>query len=261
MKNVIDIFALQFGLRKMFSGRLFWCIITTMFTEVNRITEIVFASDEGIVFEKTTYKNKKCKVVVKHKHSNSILMTYRFKDAPGLDSPFLSWENLNCCGGWVYDCSYLYTAVQRGKKLFAGITLTYSGEAEEHSVTEKINEIKNELPDDCILGNETPYETKNGNYTFRHYFICKTGALTDYINMDDAFAAYARFGIVINADLANHIKELCDNPLKIFSNLSLPTNYANTPTAFDLIIAGLLLGYPIESTAWLIERDYLLPVT
>ena len=172
----------QFGLKKMFNSQIIWCVITVVLKGGVRITEIFFASDNGIVFEKTTYKNKKCKVVVRHKNKSDILMTYRFKDVPGLDSPYLSWENLNCCGGWAFDSSYLYTAVQRGKKLFSGFTFTYSNEVEERSATEKVAALKNEMPADCILGNENPYETKNGPYTFRHHFICKTGALTDYIH-------------------------------------------------------------------------------
>ena len=206
--------------------------------------------------------NKKCKVVVKHKNRSGVLMTYRFKDVPGLDSPYLSWENLNCCGGWAFDSSYLYTAVQRGKKLVSGFSFTFSNEDDERFATEKISALKNELPSDCILGNENPHETKNGPYTSHHHFICKIGALTDYINMDDVFATYTRLGIVIGDDMANHIKELCSgNSLETFASLSAPVNYANTPTALDLIISGLLLGYPIESTAWLIERDELLPIT
>lgn len=228
--------------------------------EVARITEIIFASDDGIIFEKTTYKNAKCKVAIKHKHRSGVLVTYRFKDISGLDSQFLSWENLNCCGGWAYDHTYLYTAVQRGKKLISGFTLSFSNEAEERYASEKIAGIKNDLPDDCILGNETPHETKKGVYTFQNHFICKKGTLADYINMDDVFAAYDGLGIVIDVDLANQIKELSGNSLESYAKLSAPIDCVNTLTAVDLIIAGLLLGYPIESTAWLIERDGLLSV-
>lgn len=223
-----------------------------------RISEIVFASADGIVFEKTTYKNKNCKVDIKSKHNRGTFMTYRFKDVPGLDSPFLSWENLNCCGGWVYDHTYLYTAVQRGKKLLSGFTLLYCDESEERSVTEKIAVIKSELPDDCILGNEKPYETKNGIFTFRNHFICKKGALSDHINMDDVISAYERFGIVIDTELAYHIRDLSGTALETFATLSIPLIYSNTPTVLDLIVTGLILGYPIEATAWLIERDRLL---
>lgn len=187
-------------------------------------------------------------------------MIYQFKDVPGLDSPYLSWENLNCCGGWAFDSSYLHTAVQRGKKLISDITLSYSDEAGELSASETITDIKSKLPDDCILGNVEPFETKNGPYTFLHYFICKAGNLNDYINMDDVLSAYARLGIVISNDKAQQLKELSGNSLETFAKLQVLVNHANPPTGVDLIIAGLILGYPIESTAWLIERDGLLPV-
>ena len=221
--------------------------------------EIIFASDEDIIFEKTVRKNGRCEVVVKRNNSGSAYMTYRFKDVPALDSPYISWENLNCCGGWGYDRMYLYTAVQRGRKLYAGLTFTRN-ETDNNTVFQEIEKIKETLPDDCLFGNEEPPVTKNGPYSFHHFFVCKTGAISDYISVDDVLAAYDRFGLVIDAGTANNIKDLCDVQLKNYAKLSAPVKYVNTPTGVDLIVSGLLLGYPLESTAWLIEKDGLLPV-
>ena len=87
-----------------------------------RMGEILFESNRGIVFEKTVTRNR-CKVVVKNKDGNFTHMTYRYNNGvEPLSSPYISWENLNCCGGWSFDESYLQTAVQEGKKLCAGIT-------------------------------------------------------------------------------------------------------------------------------------------
>ncbi len=91
---------------------------------------IVFESSDGIVFEKTSYKNGRCKLAVRNKSGGSPHMIYRYRDIPGVQSPYINWDNLNCCGGWKYDESYLYTAVQRGKKLFAGASFNiYSDDA------------------------------------------------------------------------------------------------------------------------------------
>ena len=84
--------------------------------------EIIFESSDGIIIEKPVYPKKgRCQVAVKRKNRRNSLIKYNYKNAPGLQSPYLNWENLSCCGGWGCDETYLNTAVQRGLKLFAGI--------------------------------------------------------------------------------------------------------------------------------------------
>ena len=170
--------------------------------------KIIFESNTGVIFEKTEYKNGRCKVDVKGKTRNNLLLTYRFKNLPEFQSPYLSWENLNCCGGWECDESYLYTAVQQGKKLFSAITFTmfdddYVLKHAAHNLPSredeknKIEEIKRTLPDDCIM--EIEDEDRRGYCsTFAYYFICKKGTIGDHMEIDDVLLAYKRLVLLVD---------------------------------------------------------------
>jgi len=229
--------------------------------DARNMAEIVFESHDGYVYEKTTYKNGRCKVAVKYKPSGYVDMTYRYKDVPGLDSPYISWENLSyCAGGW--DSEYMLTAVQRGKKLYAGPTFSFNeGDVDrERSVYDTVAKIKDGLPEDCVMGCEEPQEHRNGPHISRHFFICKTGSICDYISLDDVFNAYGRLGIMIDTNNEVHIRELCEVPLEDYSGRSAPFQYVNAVSGYSLVVTGLLLGYPLESTAWLLERGGHFPV-
>lgn len=220
--------------------------------------EIVFESNRGIVFERTVYKNGNARLAVINKNNNKTMSEYRYKNAPGLQSPYLNWENLNCVNGWVYDKTYLHTAVQKGKKLYAGFTLSIAkkevfagkplpqGFYTEEGVSEKVEALKKDLPGDCVLGSEGPdYDTPQS--IVRYYYICKTGTIRDYIDIDDVISAYGRFGMILNESHWNKVRELCSIPISGFSSND-HMDYANTKSVAEYIVAGLLLGYPIEST-------------
>ena len=224
------------------------------------MAEIIFESDHGVVIEKTAYKNGRCKVAVKNKDGGGNHMIYRYKNTPGLESQYISWENLNHCGGWNSSDTYLQTAVQRGKKLYAGFTITYSDAVGFDSMSTSIAILKGNLPDDCIFGDEKPSDTTNGPYTFRHFYVCKTGSISDYIDLDDVVAVYGWMGIHLTVGDVNKIQERCTVPLERFADRTARFDYANANSGIELVVCGLLLGYPLESTAWLIERDGLLPV-
>lgn len=87
-----------------------------------------------------------------------------------VSSPFLSWENLNCCGGWTYDEKYLFTAVQEGKKLYAGAAIYIGPTGGTSEAEARLKEITSSLPNYCKAGKEI---VKNENY-FR--FISAGGA-------------------------------------------------------------------------------------
>ena len=232
--------------------------------------EIIFESNKGIIFEKTVYKNGRCKLTVKNKGDGLTHATYRYKDVPGLVSPYVNWENLNCCNGWTYDESYLYTAVQRGKKLYAGITFSmydedYAEELKtcclptERDVIATIERLKIGLPGDCILGEERP-DSSGYRSRSRHIFICVTGAISDYISINDVYLAYGRLGVTIETNAKEEIKRICDLSVPSFAAENPPFEYWNPYGGFRLIVTGLLLGYPIETTAALLERDGFNPV-
>ena len=178
---------------------------------------------------------------------------------------YVSWENLNCCNGWTCDDDYLYTAVQNDKKLYADITFSmydddWAAEIKRDDIlTEKdavaiIAKLQEELPDDCVLGSAGPdrdgYRSRN-----RSIYICKDCAMIEYIDLDEVFTTYERFGIKIVPYARENIKKVCGTPMKYFATEEYAT-YWETDTPTKLIIIGLLLGYPIETTAYLIERDH-----
>ncbi len=232
-----------------------------MAERVCNMTSIVFESNRGIIFEKTSYKNGKCKLTVRRKSGGSAIITYRYRDVPGFQSPYITWDNLNCCNGWEYDESYLYTAVQQGKKLFAGITYNIfdedgtrkqgnlaghdkPGEADVETIIQKL---QTELPDDCLLLRRDADSAFNGG-KYRYIDICKKGTITDYINLEEVFAAYERLGVTMDSGIRERITGHCSESIE---GLTAHFEYWNA-TGHMLVVTGLLLGYPIETTASLL---------
>jgi len=226
--------------------------------------EIVFESNRGIIFERTLFKNGRVRLAVRAKDDNELIKDYRYINAKGLQSPFLNWDNLNCCNGWVHDEAYLHTAVQRGKKLYAGIDFSIAkkdafpgrplpaGFYTEGEVSEQIRLLRDGLPMGCILGIERPDSDLHYSVT-RFIYICKAGAIRDYINIDDVLSAYERFGIILGESHVNRITDLCAIPISSFAGDS-HMDYGNPNSAAELIATGLLLGYPIETTASMFKK-------
>ena len=202
--------------------------------------EILLETNRGIVFEKTTTKNR-CKVTVKNKDSNFNHMTYRYnKGVEPISSPFISWENLNCCGGWAYDESYLLTAVQEGKKLVSGIYFRSQRELDDY---------KENLSDEYLHFCRPPMT--NGPHTVYYIDVAKDGSVSEFINIDDVMSIYEKLGIT-NFD-KKLLSELLTLPL--YDLISSETfDYGSPKRPEEFIITGLMLGYPLESTAWLLEH-------
>lgn len=230
------------------------------------MTDIIFESNKGIVFERMTYKNSRCKLSVRKKETNQSLMFYRYKNVPSYQSRYLNWGNLNCCGGWTYDETYLYTAVQEEKKLYSNIVFTIVNEDyakqykqcnfhTEKTVSSILSKLKSELPDDCVMGFECE-DKEVYERIFRSLFICKKGTLNNFYNIDDILRSYEQFGVIIDDAEKHRIRELSDVPLEYFGHDDFVYKYHQPEFGSQLIITGLLLGYPIESTVGLIERHH-----
>jgi|GEM_PF-2207041 len=214
-------------------------------------SEIVFESNRGIVFERSVNKSGRCKLSVKNRGAKRSHADYRYKNVPGLSSPYINWANLNCCDGWAHDKTYLHTAVQNGHKLFAGIGVTTRDDdpLTKQQADDLYNTLKHSLPDDCVMGYEARSENRNGPNLTRHIFICKAGAIKDYINLDDVFDTYRRLGVHINDSDRNVITEWCGLPLQSFAGEEKSFDYGYAGGLAQLIVTGLLLGYPLETTA------------
>jgi hypothetical protein len=234
--------------------------------------EIIFESSD-IIFEKTSYKNGRCKVAVKNRASGYVDMTYRYRDVPGVESQYISWENLSHCAEWNGDESYLHTAVQHGKKLLASASIsTYNADFAQNQL-EKFGRkclvesegralmqmLRDELPSDCVFVKEKP-ELLHPIGLIIYFDICKIGTIADYFDLDAVFAAYDRLGLQIFQDAADYIRQLCGLPIEIYASSSAPFRYYDSNNVVQLFVTGLLLGYPIESTTYLIEANRLFPV-
>jgi len=204
---------------------------------------ILFESSNGIVFELTTYK-KRCKVAVKSGAYNCRI--YRFNNVPFFESPYMSWENLNCCNGWSYDESYLLTAVQEGKKLCAGITFNDA---------ESVREYCDNLSDEYLFYEYEPRKNAIGYWYSVDVF--RKGCLSDYYSIDDVLAAYEKHDALYLVD-NDMVKNIASRPILDLINGSVEFDYGKYSYGQaiyteDTIITGLLLGYPLESTASLIN--------
>jgi len=200
--------------------------------------EIVFESNRGVVFELTTYTAKR-KLAVKNKDGSYTHMTYHFNNKDFFRSEYISWENLNCCNGWSHDKEYLFTAVQDGKKLCAGITFD--------SVKE-MNIYLETLGSDYLFYQHAP--VKNGPYSWYNVDIVRKGCIADYIDIHAVLEAYKNHIDYIDE---NVIKQYLTRPIIELVDGSACFDYANTKNDNELVVTGLLLGYPIETTASLIN--------
>jgi len=199
----------------------------------------IFKSDSGIVFVRSDTKIVS-KVSVKNENMRGSIHSYTFRNIPAdtFQSPFVSWANLNCCGGWTFNEDYLLTAVQEGKKLCAGITITNDEQA--------VNDLANSL------GGEYPYfrppNTHNGPYTFYHIDVTRKGSISDYIDMQAVKKTYEALDLLKFLDF-NEIEKYASKPMISLLDGTVDFDYCHPNGDEQLVITGLLLGYPLESTA------------
>jgi hypothetical protein len=184
---------------------------------------------------------KTSKGTVRNDTGRFIHRSYRFRNIPAdlFQSPYISWTNLNCCNGWSFDKSYLLTAVQEGKKLCAGITTT-----DENAFRAYFASLSDEYPYFC------PPPTRNGPHTFYHIEVTRQGSIADYIDISAARETYSALGI----DFLDFkiISEYATKPMIQLLDGTVDFNYANPKGNEQLAVTGLLLGYPLESTAALL---------
>lgn len=197
---------------------------------------VLFRNPLGITIERTDYA-KRSKVRV---HNNGYgLMTYRFNNVAEFESPYISWANLDQCGGWATSEAYLNTAVQRGHKLFAQIV---------HHRNDEISGSPEVVVDSRPHGRIPAYVTTH---------ICRKGSLADYYDLAAVREHYSRLGVILTDNEWIDVLLHCSLELSTFGTVDAPFDYVNASTAVELIVTGLLLGYPLESTASLIEEWYL----
>ena len=173
---------------------------------------------------------KRSKVCVLGLDGTSIC-TYRFNNVPEYKHPYLSWENLDHCGGWATDDSYLLTAVHNGKK-----------PAAQYVIYESAPKIE------TGNGVETYYTSRHGyyGYTINQVYITRTCSLKDLFDIDSIIDAYKKHDIWIDKE------DIMPYMQKPIMDLMKEDFFLNPADDTELVITGLMLGYPIESTASII---------
>ncbi len=109
---------------------------------------------------------------------------------------------------------------------------------------ESFETFKQTLPSDIVAGEEKLLESGD---TCLHTFICRTGTIADHIDLDAVFDFYTKLGIYDAPRDA--VRRLCDVEIRQYGTPNAPFVYFESCTAAELITTGLLLGYPLESTA------------
>lgn len=159
-------------------------------------------------------------------------------DIPEYETPFLSWYNLIFCSahyGALTDYEYMNRAVQTNKKTAATIYLSYDSPEGQQLIKD--------MPDCCAA---MPYgETM--------IYMYHKGSLSDYFDFERIRDYYDRYGVFrINWSV---VKKLFQKDLSYFGHenecgFSLQNSRSNE----EMIIIGLIFGYPLVSTAARIKR-------
>ena len=153
------------------------------------------------------------------------------------DSPYVSWENLNCVNGWSYDESYLLDAVQKGRKLCA--TLTFDSE-------EKLQAYLATLDGSLRYTTSKP-RTYQDSPLF-YVKVMRSGSIADYIDLGDVDEHYRKLAIDLDTEEWENIIYMCSLPMIELVEASYYDCF-NPEGSEDLVVTGLLFGYPLESTA------------
>ena len=199
---------------------------------------VLFTNPLGIKFERTDYK-KRSKVKVHCNGYNHRI--YRFNNVPCFESPYISWENLDCCGGWATKDDYIESAVYNRTKLFAQIV-----HHKDKSFEQTIETV--------VVHDPTP---RGYNDDYRITYIASKLCLHEYYELDEVFEHYSRLGIEFTDREKELIDEYCAIPLWMFATEEAPYSFVRSSEVEELVVTGLLLGYPLESTASIIEEWYL----
>lgn len=218
------------------------------------MSELLHQNSMGVTMLREDYKKRsQVKVFSELQGKRHILRSYRFNHIPDrFDSPFCSWANLDCCGGWSFDDTYLDTAVQEGRKLYAGraerVRSSYFPNLPSmDEVMQKFQKVVDGLPAGVIAGMEGG--GREDMEDVLHTFICREGKIADYFDLNDVFEFYGKLGLNFPQYVAAQVKALCGIEIKTFGGDKPPFIYYQADTPVELIITGLLLGYPLESTA------------
>lgn len=188
---------------------------------------VLHENSKGIRIVREDYKNRSSVRVLGF--DGTSIRTYRFNNVPEYKHPYLSWENLDHCGGWATDDTYLLTAVQYKQK----------PAAQYAEVNKPVPNIKPDNDVEIYHTSEQVYD----NYIRNQVYIARTCSLKDLFDIDSIIDAYKKQDIYLDKE------KLIPYMEKPIMDLMKEKFFLNQTNETEVIITGLMLGYPIESTA------------
>ena len=203
---------------------------------------ILNRNNQGVSIVRHDYKQRSA-VKVKGPVNNTI-MTYRMNNIPDYKHPLLSWSNLDLCGGWAYDEADIIKNINAGKKLCGTICIDTEHDSQEE-LEEAVKALKIKDTHGCALIYkwQLPY---SGQWHWV-FLVAPEGKLADHFNLDEIRAAYEAQNVPFSDDEWSLVERLANDRM-----VGLPYNPIHPEAEAELVITGLLFGYPIESTASLL---------
>ena len=190
----------------------------------------------GIRMIRTDLKKRSREDVINK--NGDTLHTYRMNNVPFYEHKYLSW---------IHDKKYLDTAVQKELKLVAGISIDIDDEGEIQAKLDEVRETLDLSKEDVALEKVI----HNGSHKWMNVVIARKGSLSDFYDMKEIVQAYLRQGVEI--DMAG-LEEYFNVELgELFSGKYRGFDYGALRSDIEWVVCGLGLGYPIESTAWMIN--------
>ena len=208
---------------------------------------LLYESPMGIKFIREDQKRRS---TVKVKNGEYTLHTYRMNNVPFFEHPYLSWANLDCCGGWIYDAKYLYSAVQKRKKLVSDFDIMI----DSANIEDSKNLVQTEL-NKLAFGDDVDIYLRNPNQWMQKIrwpvIAARKGALRDFFEIDTILSVYEIQGLKISRP---ELSDYFEVPLiTLYKGEFRGFDFANVSTNVECVTNGLALGYPIESTASIIR--------
>ena len=211
----------------------------------------LYTSSYGVQFNRIDYKERSQVRVQNPDHYTH--MVYGCYNIPFFEHKYMSWENLNLCGGWGCDEEEVIERITDDKKV-AGLYACYGKTRDSlGDIIIDIRERMGEMADSVVgaLFND-PWETYTKKWGFCIGFARK-GKLSDFYDFQQIREAYGRQGVNFTAKEVVSIMKKMDMEISDLM-FTLPDGYdpVNPRGDDELVVTGMLFGYPIESTASLI---------
>ena len=221
---------------------------------------ILYTSPKNVEFVRTDYKHRS-KVTVRNADRSSTFRTYRFNNIPPYEHQYLSWANLDCCGGWWHDTEYpLHQAIQQHRKLVVMETLVYLDPKNNPSPSsEEMFDALNLDPSEVSFLCETVRSSYwNKNREDSYIKIARKGCLADFFNVQEILTEYEKHDIILDSEEIEDLKRMFTTELfDLFFTKQRDFSFSCvTPeTTPALIATGLGFGYPIESTVSILNGE------